>query len=112
MNYKKQYDIIERLCYAAVAVLDKAQPSATDSAAWEKYEAAERAIYDYARHVSANPYNPVVQEAYDRGDYSYFLSQLERPFPEENRKLRGWSKSQIRKAIPIIRKLAEESDGA
>lgn len=109
-NYKRRYKTAAQVVYVAADVMDRAMPASMDDEAWKKWEAARSALYEYASHLQARPFNPVVKEAHDRGDYAYFLSQLERPFPRQARKVRGWSKKQVRKAIPIIRKLAEEAE--
>lgn len=107
-KYKSLYQTTSAIVYAAVGMLDKATPHTMDDAAWEKWEAARAALYAYASQLRAHPFNPVVAEAHIRGDYADFVVQLERG-NEENRKRNGWTKNQVRRAIPIIRQLAEEA---
>lgn len=64
----------------------------------------EAALVDAVRFVRSQPYNPVMAEAYVRGDFADFARQLtERPglFREKY----GWSARQIRKALPLLRRL-------
>lgn len=106
-KYKRLYQTTSAIVYAAVGVLEKATPHTMDDAAWEKWEAARSALYAYGSQLRAHPFNPVVAEAHTRGDFEDFLVQLERG-STENRKRKGWTKKQVRRAIPIIRQLAEE----
>lgn len=108
MSYKKQYEDAAVLAYAANTLLDKATPVPADDDAWEKWEDAKAAVIRYASHVSSHPFNPVIAEAKIRGDFSYFADRLETS--PTLRTSHGWSKKQVREAIPIIRKLAEEAD--
>ncbi len=107
VNFKRKYIEVSNVVYVAVGVLDRAMPHSRDEEGWAKWEAARSALYEYASQLRAHPYNPVVQEAHSRGDYEYFLKQLERG-TEANRKRQGWTKKQVRKAIPIIRKIVEK----
>lgn len=106
-NYKSEYRQAAGIVYAAASLMDRAMPAGSDDEAWKKWEAARGALYSYASYLQSHPFNPVLQEAHVRGDYADFLEQLERG-NEENRKRHGWTKKQVKKAIPIIRKLAEE----
>lgn len=100
------YDIESYLVYSVNALLDRAMPHVGDVEAWKRWDAAKAAVGSYGRYLKDNPFNPVVAEAYARGDYALFADQLERG-DEENRKRKGWTKKQVREAIPIIRTMTE-----
>lgn len=111
-DYKEQYRVAAGIAFGAGKILDRCMPVTADDAAWEKWQAAVQAVNTYASYMYTHPFNPVVAEAHVRGDYADFLAQLERNNEgiKEMRKRKGWTKKQVREALPVIRNLAELSD--
>ncbi len=106
---KERYRLAASFTWAARELMCRSMPHTFDDEAWEKFEAAEHAMNAYASHMYAYKYNPVVLEAKTRGDYSVFAAQLRGPNIKKIRSSRGWSKKEVKKALPIIDGLAEES---